>query len=62
LKRLPAPAFLSLTAFLLDDKNVVAHDWYIFLLSFFVIDIPSKSCTVRPVNDLKSNGFLDNLS
>jgi hypothetical protein len=22
----------------------------------------SNSCTVRPVNDLKSNGFLDNLS
>jgi len=34
----------------------------IFFCYFFIVEISSNSCTESPVNDLKSSGFLDNLS
>jgi len=35
---------------------------YLFVISFCCRDIIELFCTESQVNDLKSNGFLDNLS
>ena len=51
---LPAP--MSLSLFFLFDKRCVSCLAYLFVIS--LSKIPSNSCTVRPVNDLKSSGFL----
>ncbi len=59
LKDLPTPRFLSLLFFLLD-KRFNSCLSYLFVISFW--KMLSNSYTVRPVNDLKSNGFLDSLS
>ena len=54
-----APVSLSLPSFLLDKRNI-----HMFVTSFcyFFINLLSNFCMVNPVNDLKSSGFLDNLS
>ncbi len=61
LKCLPiAPAFLFRISFLFVDKRFSSCLSYLFAISFLYIS--SNSSTVKPVNDLKSTCFLDNLS
>ena len=57
LKRLPAPMARSL--FLLEDKRFISYFSYFDSIS---LHTPSNCGIDRPVNDLKSEGFLDNLS
>jgi len=58
LKRLPAPMARSL--FLLEAKPFISCFSYFDSIS---LHTPSTNCGIdRPVNDLKSEGFLDNLS
>ena len=57
LKRLPAPMARSL--FLLEAKPFISCFSYFDSIS---LHTPSNCGIDRPVNDLKSEGFLDNLS
>ena len=57
LKRLPAPTARSL--FLLEDKRSISYFSYFVSIS---LHMPSNCGIDRPVNDLNSEGFLDNLS
>ena len=56
LKRLPAPKDHSL--FLLEDKRFISYFSYFDSISLLM----TSNCGIdRSVNDLKSDGFLDNL-
>ena len=58
LKRLPAPMDRSIL-FLLEDKRFISYFSYLDSIS---LKMTSNCWTESPVNDLNSNGFLDNRS
>jgi hypothetical protein len=59
LKRLPAPTALSLLLSFLEERCFISYLSYLDSIS---LKISSNCWTERHVNDLNSNGFLDNLS
>ena len=59
LKCLPSPTALPLVLSFLEERRFISYVSYLDSIS---LKISSNYFTDRPVKDLKSNGFLDNLS